>query len=102
MAEDWRPLSGTSPEALAAELRANQARFDPRSDAAALARHPLLVIGAEKGIGAENTVLADLARKAASRVTAATLPTDHSFNDHRVALTAAMLRWLEQFAEGQR
>ena len=98
MADSVRPLSGTSPEALAAEALAAGDRYDLLHDAPALTRAPLLVIGASERYGAESTAIADAVRRAGGKaVTARTMETDHSFNDHRIALADTLLRWLSQF-----
>jgi pimeloyl-ACP methyl ester carboxylesterase len=61
-----------------------------------LTRHPLLVIGASKAGGEENRQLAEAVVRDGGDVTALTLPSDHSFQDHRIALAAALVDWLQK------
>lgn len=93
------PLAGTSPVALADEILATGARLDMLLDAPRLSGRPVLVIGAERANGARNRAIADAIVAAGGKcVTARTMPTDHGFNDHRIALISASLEWLQQFA----
>ena len=64
-----------------------------------LTRRPLLVIGAEQSEGRENSELAEAVRRAGGQVTAVTLPSDHSFQDHRIALAAHVVAWLQALPE---
>lgn len=92
------PLAGTSPDALAEEILATGASLDMLRDAARLAGRPVLVIGAQRANGAGNTEIADAIVAAGGRdVTADTMPTDHGFNDHRIALISTSVAWLDRF-----
>lgn len=90
-------LSGTSAAALADELAEHNADFDYLPWARELARVPTLVIGASlaDGRAKESTPLAQAMVKAGGRVSVVEMPTDHSFSDHRVALQAAVVGWLD-------
>ena len=95
-AENTPPLAGTSPEALLDEAVAHAKDWNLVADAPALARQPLLDIGAARGRGGENAAIAAAVNaQPRSRVTAVTMPTDHSFSDHRIALATAVVGWLE-------
>ena len=95
-AENTPPLSGTSPEALVDEAVAHARDWNLIGDAKALAKLPLLDIGAVRGIGADNQALAAaVAGQPGSRVMATTMPTDHSFSDHRIALIEGVVGWLQ-------
>lgn len=97
-AGDVLPLAGTSTDALADEILAAGDIFDLKRDAPRLADRPLLVIGATRGNAGEMDSLAAAVRTAGGKsVTALNLPTDHGFNDHRIALVTASLDWLAQF-----
>ena len=61
-----------------------------------LTRCPLLVIGASKAGGEENRALAQAVTRDGGTVSALTLPTDHSFQDHRIALAAEVVDWLQK------
>jgi uncharacterized protein len=54
-----------------------------------------LIIGASKAGGAENSQLAAAVTAAGGKVTALTLQSDHSFQDHRIALAGIVVDWLE-------
>ncbi|WP_419815414.1 alpha/beta hydrolase [Glacieibacterium sp.] len=95
-AENMPPLAGTSPEALVDEAVAHARDWNLIGDAKALAKLPLLDIGAARGIGADNQALAAaVAGQPGSRVMATTMPTDHSFSDHRIALIEGVVGWLQ-------
>jgi len=67
--------------------------------APALATQPALVIGATYGGGASNKALADAIRaQRKGKVSSMTLDSDHSFADHRIALAAAVVDWLQHQA----
>jgi hypothetical protein len=55
----------------------------------------MLVVGAAKAGGAENHAIAQAVAQAGGKVTDITLPTDHPFSDHRIALAATVVRWLD-------
>ena len=95
---DTAPLAGTSPEALIAEIRRDQAKLDLSALSRTIAARPVLMIGAERGIGPVTAALAKAAREAhPDRVVEAQHPTDHSFSDSRIALESEVLRWLARF-----
>lgn len=95
MASDSAPLTGTSPAALVDEAIAHRTTWELTASAAALARHPLFIAGATRGGAADNSALAAaVAARPGAHVTAVTMPTDHSFSDHRIALAGALVDWL--------
>ena len=97
-AGDVLPLAGTGTDALADEILAAGERFDLKRDAARLADRPFFAIGAARANGREMGAIAGAVRAAGGKqVTSLILPSDHGFNDHRIALIAASLDWLEQF-----
>ncbi len=53
------------------------------------------MIGASRGIGAENAKLAEGVAAAGGKVTAVTFDSDHSFQDQRIALAAEVVDWLQ-------
>lgn len=94
---DLPPLAGTSEAALTAELETLSPALDLLPAAATLADRPLLVIGAERAFGPSALAAARAARDAGGKqVTVDIMPTDHSFSDHRIALTARVIDWLDQ------
>jgi pimeloyl-ACP methyl ester carboxylesterase len=94
--DDMPPLAGTSVDAILAEIAAPGDALDLRALLPALARRPLLILGARRGGGSEAEDFGRRARAAGGRtVTSAVMDTDHSFSDHRIALAAALVAWLE-------
>lgn len=88
-------LHGATPASIAAEVVANRAAWNFKTWASDLKRSPLLVIGAAKAGGAENAELAAAVLRAGGTVTAVTFQTDHSFQDHRIALAGQVVDWLQ-------
>jgi pimeloyl-ACP methyl ester carboxylesterase len=90
-------LAGTSAEALVAEAERADPSLDLVGTAPALANRPLLIIGAEHGIGRMGASAAAAARVAGGKqVTGETLPTDHGFSDMRIALASRLVAWLQK------
>ena len=93
---DMPPLAGTSIDALFAEISQSGAALDLSALMPALAPRPLLIVGASRAGGHESADFAARARAAGGgAVTSLTMETDHSFSDHRIALAAALLSWLQ-------
>jgi pimeloyl-ACP methyl ester carboxylesterase len=88
-------LNGATPQSIAAEIAGHAADWDFMAWAPGLAKHPLLVIGAAQALGPVDHQLAVAVAKAGGNVTDITLPTDHSFSDHRIEMEADVVRWLE-------
>ncbi len=92
-------LAGTDAAHLAEEVERHADDWDLLTLAPALATHPALVIGATHGGGASNQALADAIRaQHKGKVTSLTLDSDHSFADHRIALAASVVDWLQRQA----
>jgi pimeloyl-ACP methyl ester carboxylesterase len=89
------PLAGVTPEGFADELAAHAAAWDVTGWGPQLTAAPVLVIGAGQAFGARNHAIAEAITKAGGKVTEVSLPTDHYFSDRRIALQAAVIRWLE-------
>jgi len=95
-AESIESLTGCTPEALTAEAIAHQTEWNFIAYADALASHPLLLITSDDGNAPDSRALATAARKAGDKgITEVHFPTDHPYSDHRIALQAALVRWLE-------
>ena len=93
---DMPPLAGTSIDAILAEIAAPGDALSLRALLPALAERPLLIIGARRGAGSDAADFARRARAAgAQAVTSEVMDTDHSFSDHRIALAAALVGWLD-------
>ena len=92
-------LAGTDAAHLAEEVERHADDWDLLTLAPALAAQPTLVIGATYGGGAPNKALADAIRaQRKGKVSSMTLDSDHSFADHRIALSAAVVDWLQHQA----
>ncbi len=95
---DMAPLAGTSEDKIMAEVAAAGPPLDLVATMPALAGRPLALIGASRGIGFMAEAAATAARRAgAKHLDTATLPTDHSFSDMRIALATRLVTWLAQF-----
>jgi uncharacterized protein len=94
-------LAGTDAAHLAEEVERHADDWDLLDLAPALAMHPVLVIGASYGGGTANRALADaIHAQGKGKVRSMTLDSDHSFADHRIALAAAVVDWLQHQAPG--
>jgi pimeloyl-ACP methyl ester carboxylesterase len=87
-------LHGATATSTAEEIVAHRIEWDFQLWAKDLTGSPLLVIGASKAGGEENRQLAEAVARAGGTVTAVTLPSDHSFQDHRIALASEVVNWL--------
>jgi pimeloyl-ACP methyl ester carboxylesterase len=92
-------LHGATATSTAEEIIAHGADWNFLSWANDLTRRPLLVIGASKALGEENRQLAEAVTRAGGKVTAITIPSDHSFQDHRIALAAEVIDWLQKLPD---
>ena len=81
---------------MVADGAANAKAWDWRTNAARLAGRPLLVLSSSDGLKPDADLAADAVRKAGGTATEVHIDTDHSYNDHRIALTAAIVGWLEK------
>ncbi len=97
MGEDFgTSLAGTDAATLMREVELHADDWDLLGDAAGLARRPLLVVGAQRGLaGAIAPVVAAVRAQPGAQVQSLTLASDHAFADQRIALSAAVVRWLD-------
>jgi pimeloyl-ACP methyl ester carboxylesterase len=99
MAENMESLAGVTAEQMADELRRNADRFALRHTVAGLRAMPVLVLSSDDGLApASDTLVTALRAVGNTRVTAQHVATDHSWSDHRIALTAAVITWLQRLA----
>ncbi len=90
-------LHGATPESVADEVIAKRAGWNLVALAPKLAGLPILSVTAKYGLASRNEPLTAALRNAGySRVTAVEMDTDHSFSDHRMALSSVVVGWLEQ------
>lgn len=92
---DGVPLAGCTVESLVNEAYEHRAAWNFNDEASNLSSRPVLVITADDGLAPADQTFATALKKAGdSRVTEAHFPTDHSYSDHRLALTTVILNWL--------
>ncbi len=92
---DLPPLSGTSAEALIAEMRAPDPAIDLIDAISGMSGRRIAIYSATRGGGNEHAGLVAAARKAnPAALTEALAATDHSFSDKRIALASALVTWL--------
>jgi pimeloyl-ACP methyl ester carboxylesterase len=88
-------LHGATPETIADEVIAKRAGWNLVAVAPKLASLPILSVSAKYGLASRNEALTAALRKAGdSQVTAVEMDTDHSFSDHRTALSSVVVGWL--------
>ncbi len=89
-------LAGTTPEGLMSEAKANAAKWNYVDYAGLLKARPVLIMEANDRNRDDNHAMAEALRKTGdTHVEERYLETDHSFSDHRIALQAALLEWLQ-------
>jgi len=98
VAGDLPPLAGASYDSLTAEIKADPDKFDLGRKLIVYARRPLMIVGAERGIGAQARKVMTDAQAGNPDARLTVWPTDHSFSDKRVALADALVRFLKQVA----
>jgi len=95
---DMPPLSGTSENAIVAEIEAQSPALDLVPTTRAVLPRPMLILGAERAGGPDMRKLAAATQAAGGKdVDLIVMPTDHPFSDHRLALADAVVRWLARF-----
>jgi pimeloyl-ACP methyl ester carboxylesterase len=89
-------LAGTTPAGLQAEAEANALKWNYLDYADALKSRPVLILEAhDRNLSYNKDMKAALQKAGSTRVTEIYVETDHSFSDHRIALQAAVLDWLQ-------
>ena len=89
-------LAGTTPEGLMAEAKSNALKWNYVDYADALKSRPVLVIESKDRNREDNHAMLEALRTAGNTlVVEKYMETDHSFSDHRIALQAAILEWLQ-------
>jgi acetyl esterase/lipase len=81
---------------MADEIVAGAQAWDWDRNAAEMAGRPVLVIDSNDGLAPRgDAVFAAVTRAGGPAPTRLTFDTDHSYNDHRIALASAIVTWLE-------
>ncbi len=89
-------LRGATAISVVEETIVHRTDWNYQSWASQLTHQPLLVIGASRGRGEDNRKLAEAVTGAGGNVTAVTFESDHGFQDHRIALAAEVVDWLQK------
>lgn len=94
LAED-ASFTNTPAAVLVDEIYSNAMAWDWRRNAAEMAGRPVLTISSDDGNEPDDRAVADAVEGAGGPTpTRARFRTDHSYNDHRVALQATVVNWL--------
>jgi microsomal dipeptidase-like Zn-dependent dipeptidase/pimeloyl-ACP methyl ester carboxylesterase len=89
-------LAGADAESLAREVEHSPAKWDLPALAPKLATRRVMLVWADRGLAEQNATFARALEKAgAKQLTATHMPTDHAFSDHRIALSRAVVAWLD-------
>lgn len=95
-AGDMESLAGTSADEMADDLIAHGAEWSMSRAGPGLASLPLLVITSDDGLAAgSDSLVKDVRARGNRRVATVHIATDHGYSDRRIALEAAVIRWLE-------
>lgn len=96
MATEMESLAGVTAAQMADELTGNADRWGFGHVTARLAGVPLLVLSSDDGLAPQTDALVAAVRGAGNtRVTAQHVATDHAWSDHRIALAASVIDWLQ-------
>jgi len=98
LAKGWddfgNSLHGATPESVADEAVAKGSQWDLVAAAHHLRGLPVLMLTARYGIGERDKPVTAAMMSAGAKVTPIQMDTDHSFSDHRIALSKAVVSWL--------
>jgi pimeloyl-ACP methyl ester carboxylesterase len=89
-------LHGATPESVADEAVANRSKWDLVHAARHFRGLPVLMITARYGIGDRDRPVIEAMKSAQAEVTPVQMDTDHSFSDHRIALSKVVVDWLQR------
>jgi uncharacterized protein len=99
MAQNMESLAGCTAQSLTEDAFQHADAWNFVDYAPLLAKRPLLLISSRDRNGPDSTALATGVRKAGGKEVVETrIETDHSYSDHRIALQAALVTWLEDLA----
>jgi len=102
MSENMESLAGVTAAQMADEMMTAGPAWAFERSVPGLAHVPLLVLTADDGLAPSADALVKKVRAAGNtRVTTLHVATDHSWSDRRIALEAAVIRWLDPIAQGR-
>lgn len=94
--ENASRLVGTTAKALVKEVDSDPGKWNYMNCVTLLKDRPVLVLEADDRNTSDNQELADRLRKSSNgHVTEVHMHTDHPFSDHRIAMQAAIVNWLQ-------
>jgi len=89
-------LVGTTAQQLVQEVDNDSAKWNYTNCVPLLKNRPVLILEADDRNTSDNQELANYLRRAGdTKVAEAHMQTDHPFSDHRIAMQAAVVNWLE-------
>jgi uncharacterized protein len=89
-------LAETTPQKLVQEVDSDKAKWDYMNCVPLLKDRPVFVLEADDRNTSDNQELANRLRQAGdTHVTEIHMHTDHPFSDHRIAMQAAIVNWLD-------
>jgi uncharacterized protein len=88
-------LHGATPESVAEEAINKRSQWDLVAAADRLRGLPVLMLTARYGIGERDRPVTEAMKAGGNPVTAIEMDTDHAFSDHRIALSEAVVDWLQ-------
>jgi uncharacterized protein len=88
-------LHGATPESVADEAVAKGSQWDLVKAGGRMHGLRVLTVNARYGIGERNRPVTAAMKSSGAQVTAIEMDTDHSFSDHRIALSSAIVNWLD-------
>jgi pimeloyl-ACP methyl ester carboxylesterase len=89
-------LHGASPESVADETVSRGSQWDLVKAGGRMHGLRVLTVNARYGIGERTRPVTAAMRSSGADVTAIEMDTDHSFSDHRIALSTAIVNWLSR------
>lgn len=98
VAGDLPPLAGADYAGLTNEIVTGRDRFDLGRVLIGYGARPLAIVAADRGFAAMGRKVAGDAQSANPAAQLSVWPTDHSFSDKRLALTATLLAFLDRIA----
>jgi ribonuclease BN (tRNA processing enzyme)/pimeloyl-ACP methyl ester carboxylesterase len=94
--ENASRLVGTAAKELVQEVDANPVKWNYMQCVPLLKDRPIFVLEADDRNTSDNQAFAEALRKAGNlKVTEQRMHTDHPFSDHRIAMQAAIVNWLD-------
>lgn len=95
-------LVGTTAQQLVQEVDSDPAKWNYLKCVPLLKDRPIVVLEADDRNTSDNQALAEALRKAGNiKVTEQHMHTDHPFSDHRIAMQAAIVNWLEAITKAR-